>query len=247
MHLVLALMKSWWLTTWRRKHISGVTWDSVKITLNHFCVILISLYINCGWFIYLNTFKIDIIQFTFTSYVISFSRSQIIFLLLILKTISQFSIILTLISFSYTIFNRCQVFVCQTRQLPPIIWSVSWRWLRSSEPWTDITLWIWGHPSIFFPDFFSLCFYCLWNLWFSSYIMVVEGYFLVAVCFSLILWLTFWWWVLIVGMSLERLAPLSSLLYQVLLLLLPLLLFFLLLLLPSVAFFLKKCWKFFTR
>ena len=42
MRLVLVLMKSWWLTTRKRNHISGVTWDTVRITLNQFCIISFS-------------------------------------------------------------------------------------------------------------------------------------------------------------------------------------------------------------
>ena len=103
MHLLLAVMKSWWLTTWKRKNISRVTREKIHITLNHFCIIFIFLYIIWVRFIYLNMFKIGIIWFAITKYVFSFPLSQIIFLLLTLITIIQFSIILTLISSSHTI------------------------------------------------------------------------------------------------------------------------------------------------
>ena len=102
MHLLLAVMKSWWLTTWKRKNISRVTREKIHITLNHFCIIFIFLYIIWVRFIYLNMFKIGIIWFAITKYVFSFPLSQIIFLLLTLITIIQFSIILTLISSSHT-------------------------------------------------------------------------------------------------------------------------------------------------
>ena len=142
MHLLLAVMKSWWLTTWKRKNIGRVTREKIHITLNHFCIIFIFLYIIWVRFIYLNMFKIGIIWFAITKYVFSFPLSQIIFLLLTLITIIQFSIILTLISSSHTISN---VHITTVRclpldlHLPPIISSVWWSWMRLSKTWTDIT------------------------------------------------------------------------------------------------------------
>ena len=82
-----------------------MTWDTIQITQNHFYIIFIFLYIFCVRFIYLNTFKIDIIWFAITNNIFSLPLSQIIFLPLILIAIAQFSIILALISFSHTISN----------------------------------------------------------------------------------------------------------------------------------------------
>ena len=91
MHLLLAVMKSWWLTTWKRKNISRVTREKIHITLNHFCIIFIFLYIIWVRFIYLNIFKIGIIWFAITKYVFSFPLSQIILTLITIINFQLFS------------------------------------------------------------------------------------------------------------------------------------------------------------
>ena len=155
MHLVLAFMKSWWLTTWKRKHISGVIWDTVHTTLNHFCTIFIFLYIICVWFIYLNTFKKDIIWFAFTNHVIDIPRSQIIFLLLVLPFIAQFSIYFTLISFTHFISNfhittvrllllHLQVttnhLICSLK-LVEVVWVLNWYYFLNMGPSFNFSSW----------------------------------------------------------------------------------------------------------
>ena len=130
----VGFMKSWWLTTWKRKHISGMTWDTFHITLNHFYIIFIFLHIICVWFSYLNTFKMDITWFAITYYVINIPWSQIIFLPLIL--ISHWSILPVPFPVSLLLLSGLCL---STSQSQPIIWSVPWSWLRLFESCTDIT------------------------------------------------------------------------------------------------------------
>ena len=157
-HLVLAFMKSWWLTTWKRKNIIGVTWDTVHSTLNHFNIIFIFLYIIWVWLVYLNTFKIDIIWLAITNHAIN----------LILIIISLFFIIFTLVSFTHTISNfhittiRClplnlpvttDHLICSLK-LVEIVWVLDWYYFLNMAPSFNFTSW-W---QVF------LYFYYLWNL-----------------------------------------------------------------------------------
>ena len=122
-----------------KKNSTVVTWDIVRITLNHFFIIL---YIICAWFICLITFKITIIRFVITNMSLAFLDLKLHFFSWIWSLLPNFMLLsgwsVLAIPFPTSLLLLSDICLSNL-QLPIIIGFVCWNLLRLSESWTDIT------------------------------------------------------------------------------------------------------------
>lgn len=125
-----------------KKNSTVVTWDTVRITLNHFFIIFIFLYMACVRFICLITFKITIIRFVITNMSLAFLDLKLHFFSWFWSLLPNFILpsdwSILAIPFPTSLLLLSDVCLSNL-QLPTIIGFVCWNWLRLSESWTDIT------------------------------------------------------------------------------------------------------------